>query len=219
MNKGEQIVAYARSLFDVVGVACDPSTKDMILVLGLVTTPDRDLDDFVLQEMKGSRESFWRGFITYAKPKLDALLEFIRKQGFSAELVGKLGYSPSGKPNLKHLAVAAGLGRQGKNTLVINPRFGPWLRFMAIRTNAPLAVTGPEVYTKEENPDCKACQRCIEACPVRILHSYRLADTDRCLAAISGDRRSELAICDRCVVVCPVGERKSLQTPGIKREE
>jgi len=208
VNKGEEIIACAGTLFDVVGVARDPSTKDNILVLGLVTTPERDLDDFVLQEMKGSRESFWRGFVRYAKPKLDALLEFIRKQGFSAELVGKLGYSPSGKPNLKHLAVAAGLGRQGKNTLVINPRFGPWLRFMAVRTNAPLTLTGPGAYIKEDNPDCKACQRCIEACPVGILQPYRLRDTDRCLAAISGERRGELAVCDKCVVVCPVGERK-----------
>ncbi len=208
MSKGDEIFACARSLFDVVGVTRDPSTKDTILILGLVTTPERDLDDFVIEKMKGGRESFWRGFIRYAKPKLDALLEFIRKQGFSAQLVGKMGYSPSGKPNLKHLAVAAGLGRQGKNTLVINPRFGPWLRFMAIRTNAPLAPTGTGVYAKEENPDCKSCQRCIEACPVRILQPYRLVDTDRCLAAISGERPAGLAICDKCVVVCPVGERK-----------
>ncbi len=208
MSKSDEILACARSLFDVVGVARDPSTKDTILILGLVTTPERDLDDFVLEKVKGGRESFWRGFIRYAKPKLDALLKFIKQQGFSAELVGKLGYSPSGRPNLKHLAVAAGLGRQGKNTLVISPRFGPWLRFMAIRTNAPLALTGPGVYAKEENPDCKACQRCIEACPVAILQPYRLTDTDHCLAAISGERRGELAICDKCVVVCPVGERK-----------
>jgi epoxyqueuosine reductase QueG len=204
VNKGEEIIAYARSLFDAVGVVRDPKTQDIILIVGLVSTPERDLDDFVPDVTK----SFWRGFIRHAKPKLDDLLKFIRKQGFSVELVGKLGYSPSGKPNLKHLAVAAGLGRQGKNTLVINSRFGPWLRFMAVRTNAPLALTGSGVYAKKENPDCKSCQRCIEACPVGILQPYRLVDTDRCLAAISGERRGELAICDKCVVVCPVGERR-----------
>ena len=209
MSAGDEILAYVRSLFDAVGVARDPASKETILILGLVSTPERDLDDFTIQKAKDGKESFWRGFIRYAKPKLDALLEFIRKQGYSAELVGKLGYSPSGKPNLKHLAVAAGLGRQGKNTLVINPSFGPWLRFMAVRTNAPLALTGPGVYAKEENPDCKSCWRCIEACPVGILQPYRLVDTDRCLAAISGERRGELAICDKCVVVCPVGERKA----------
>jgi epoxyqueuosine reductase len=211
MSKGDEIIAYARSLFDTVGVAHDPASEDTILILGLVTTPERDLDDFVLQPIKGGKESFWRGFIRYAKPKLDALLEFMRKRGFSAELVGKLGYSPSGKPNLKHLAVAAGLGRQGKNTLVINPSFGPWLRFMAIRTNAPLAMTGAGKYAREENPDCKACQRCVEACPAKVLEPYRLLDADRCLAAITEGRREQLAICDRCVVVCPVGERRSPQ--------
>lgn len=206
MNKGEEIIACARSLFDTVGVARDPATGDTVLILGLVTTPQRDLDDFVSH----GKTSIMRGFILHAKPKLDALLKFIKKQGFSAELVGKMGYSPSGRPNLKHLAVAAGLGRQGKNTLVINPRFGPWLRFMAIRTNASLALTGPGIYAKDENPDCKSCQQCIEACPVRILQSYRLVDTDRCLAAISGERRGQLAICDKCVVVCPVGKRQGM---------
>jgi len=211
MSVGNEILVYACKLFDAVGVTRDPATKDTVLILGLVTTPERDLDDFVLQSLKGSEGSFWRGFIRYAKPKLDDLLEFIRRQGYSAELVGKMGYSPSGKPNLKHLAVAAGLGRQGKNTLVINPRFGPWLRFMAIRTNAPLALTGSGVYAKEGNPDCQECQRCVEACPVKVLEPYRLLDTDRCLAAIVNERRGQLAICDRCVVVCPVGKCRSPQ--------
>jgi epoxyqueuosine reductase len=205
MSVGDEIIAYARSLFDAVGVARDPASRDTILILGLVTTPERDLDDFV----SDGKRSIMRGFERHVKPKLDKLLEFMRKRGYSAELVGKLGYSPSGKPNLKHLAVAAGLGRQGKNTLVINPNFGPWLRFMAIRTNAPLALTGSGIYVREENPDCQACWRCVEACPVKVLEPYRLLNADRCLAAISGERRGELAICDRCVVVCPVGAREA----------
>ena len=207
MSQCDEIVAYASELFDVVGVAKDPASNDTILLLGMVTTPDRDLDDFV----SDSKKFIMRGFERYAKAKLDTLLRFIRKQGYSAELVGKLGYPLHGKPNLKHLAVAAGLGRQGKNTLVINPRFGPWLRFMAVRTNAPLQTTGSGVYVKEENPDCKSCQRCIKACPVKVLEPYRLLDEGRCLASVSSERRGGLAICDKCVIVCPVGERRSPQ--------
>jgi len=205
LKSGGEIIARARSLFDVVGVASDPSTNDTILILGLVSTPERDLDDFVSVGTK----TILRGFAQHAKDKEDALIEFIGEQGFAAELVGELGYPLHGKPNLKHLAVAAGVGKQGKNTLVIHPRFGPWLRFMAIRTDAPLAATGPGIYSKEENPYCENCQECVQSCPAGILLPYRLVDADSCLAAVSGERRSELAICDKCVVVCPVGERKA----------
>jgi len=205
LKSGEEIIARARSLFDVVGVASDPSTNDTILILGLVSTPERDLDDFV----SAGTKTILRGFARHAKDKEDALIEFIGEQGFAAELVGELGYPLHGKPNLKHLAVAAGVGKQGKNTLVIHPRFGPWLRFMVIRTDAPLVATGPGIYSKEENPYCENCQECVQACPAGILLPYRLVDADSCLAAISEGRHGELAICDKCVVVCPVGERKA----------
>jgi epoxyqueuosine reductase len=205
LKSGEEIIARARSLFDVVGVASDPSTNDTILILGLVSTPERDLDDFASTGTK----TILRGFARHAKDKEDALIAFIEERGFAAELVGELGYPLHGKPNLKHLAVAAGVGKQGKNTLIIHPRFGPWLRFMAIRTDAPLAATGPGIYSKEENPYCENCQKCVQACPAGVLLPYRLVDASSCLAAVSEERGSELAICDKCVVVCPVGERKA----------
>ena len=67
MNNEEEIILYARSLFDVVGVASDPSTKDTILILGLVSTPERDLDDFVLHLVKDSTKSIMRGFIRWTE--------------------------------------------------------------------------------------------------------------------------------------------------------
>ena len=205
MNKAEEIITRARSLFDVAGVASDPATNDTILILGLVSTPERDLDDFVSNGTK----TVMRGFARHAKAKEDALIEFVQEKGFAAELVGELGYPLRGKPNLKHLAVAAGLGKQGKNTLVLHPRFGPWLRFMAIKTDAPLSTTGPGVYVKEESTYCENCQECVQACPAGILLPYRLLEPDHCSAAISEVRYCELAICDKCAVVCPVGERKA----------
>jgi epoxyqueuosine reductase QueG len=204
MSEAEDIIEKALTLFDVMGVARDPDTSDTVIVLGLVTTPERDLDDFV----KDGVHSIMRGFERHARHREDKLLEFISGRGYEAELVGELGYSPSGRPNLKHLAVAAGLGKQGKNTVVISPDYGPWLRFMAIRTNAPLPLTGPGEYAMEENPDCAGCQRCVDACPVGIILPYRVVDTGKCLAAITEDRRGELAICEDCVVACPVGRRK-----------
>jgi epoxyqueuosine reductase len=203
VNAAERILARARELFDAVGVAVDPATGDTILVLGLVSTPERDLDDFASDGVR----TVLRGFARHAKPKQDELIAFIREQGYHAELVGVLGY-PHGGLNLKHLAVAAGLGEQGKNTLVISPEFGPWLRFMSLKTDAPLAATGTGRYEKEEASCCASCSRCVEACPVGILAPYRLEDTDRCLAAVSPDRPGGVAICEECVVVCPVGRRE-----------
>jgi ferredoxin len=204
MNEAETILARARSLFDVVGVAEDPATGDTILLLGLVSTPERDLDDF---GSDGVKTVLMPGFNRHAKPLQDELIAFITEQGHSAELVGPYGY-PHDELNLKHLAVAAGLGEQGKSTVVISPEFGPWLRFMAMRTDAPLAATGTGRYEKDEASFCASCDRCIEACPAAILEPYRLEQTDKCRAAISHDRPGGLAICEECVVVCPVGERR-----------
>ncbi len=203
MNAAERILARARALFDAVGVAVDPATGDTILVLGLVSTPERDLDDFASDGVR----TVLRGFARHAKPKQDELIAFIREQGYGAELVGVLGY-PHGGLNLKHLAVAAGLGEQGKSTVVISRDFGPWLRLMSLKTDAPLAATGTGRYAKEEASCCASCSRCVEACPVGILAPYRLEDTDRCLAAVSHDRPGGVAICEECVIVCPVGERR-----------
>ena len=63
MNASERILARARSLFDAVGVATDPATGDTILVLGLVSTPDRDLDDFASD---GAETTIMRGFTRHA---------------------------------------------------------------------------------------------------------------------------------------------------------
>lgn len=208
MTKGEEVIAHARSLFDVAGMASDPSSNDTILVLGLVSSPERDLDDF---RWDGTR-LVMRGFARHAKAKEDALIRFIQEQGFAAELVGELGYPLQEKLNLKHLAIAAGLGSQGKNTLVLHPRFGPWLRFMAIKTSAPLMATGPGTYTRgEQNPDCQACQECLQACPVGIILPYRLVDIDRCSAPGRDERSGKLVICNMCVVACPIGKREALE--------
>jgi epoxyqueuosine reductase len=205
VNDAERIMERARDLFDVAGVASEPSTGDTILILGLVSTPERDLDDFV----SGRDRLFMRGFARHAAELEDALIDFIRGLGYGAELVGAYGYPTHGELDLKHLAVAAGLGNQGKNTLVINSRFGPWLRFMTIRTDAPVANTGPGTYSKVENPDCLDCDECVRACPQGVLEPYRMPEVEGCLANLSSNGRGGLPICDGCVVVCPVGEREA----------
>ena len=62
----------------------------------------------------------------------------------------------------RHAAVRAGLGEFGFNNLVLNPRYGPRVRYASIITSAPLA---PDPLISE--PVCRreACEECVKACP------------------------------------------------------
>lgn len=93
-----------------------------------------------------------------------------------------LGYRAVIYPTLlsqKRMAQLAGLGSFGKNSLIINPRYGPWIRLQSILTDAVLVPDEPF-----EEDLCGDCEECIEACPVGALSPYRI-DSDRCLIGVS----------------------------------
>ena len=202
MTVEKAIIGKAQNLFDVVGVASHG--EGSLLILGLVTTPQRDLDDFFGEESGSFR---LRGFERHAQPRLEALIQFIQEQGLTAELWGRCGYPLRGEElNLKQQAVVTGLGNWGKNSLVLHPRFGPWLRFMAMKVEALLTPTGPGNDSHEENPLCEGCTACIDACPVGILEPYFLKERDKCQASISlFSQLGKLVACDCCLVACPIG--------------
>jgi epoxyqueuosine reductase len=61
----------------------------------------------------------------------------------------------------KHAAQAAGLGRLGKNSLLITPEFGNMVHLTSVVTDAELE---PDPVSDWE-PCPKGCERCIRACP------------------------------------------------------
>ena len=87
MTAAQEITNYASSLFDVAG-ATQLTDGFRLLIVGLESTPERDLDEFRLKV--GSCQL--SGFERYARPKLESLLNFIRKQSFAAEPVRRCGY-------------------------------------------------------------------------------------------------------------------------------
>ena len=195
------IIDKAQSLFDAVGVVS--RSGESFLILGLLTTPQRNLDDFFMDEVGGFKI---RGFELHAQPKLESLISFIQKQGLTAELRGRCGYPRGEDLNLKQQAVIAGLGKWGKNSLVVHPSFGPWLRFMAIKVQTCLTPTGPGIDNHEKNPQCEGCTTCIDACPVGVLEPYYLRDRANCQASIAlFPQMGKLVACDCCLVACPVG--------------
>ncbi len=200
MTTAQQIINYAHTLFDVAGVV-QLSGNSRLIIVGLESTPERDLDEF--QSISGKFRL--SGFEKHARSKLESLPAFICKQGFSAKLVGQCGYPLKGELKLKEAAVQAGLGRWGKNTIVLHPRYGNRLRFMAIKTDAPLEPPTDYPVIREENPACSGCTICIDACPQKVLEPYRMPETKRCLANISllTSKEEGLIPCDICLQLCP----------------
>ena len=209
MDLSNQIVEKAASLFDAVGVN-KLNDGNCLLILALESTTERDLDEFGLLD----NEFHLSGFEKHVAPGLEAVLNFIRSQGFSAELMGRYGYPNKGQLNLKEAAIRAGLGRRGKSTVVLHPEYGTRLRFAAIKTDAPLEPPAVSPEAEEENPICNECSICIDACPVSALTPYHMPDTSVCLSntANSKEEHGRLVPCDICLHLCPANHKAILTT-------
>jgi len=201
----QQIISYASRIFDVVGCSRRLSKFDRLLIIGLESTPERNLDEF------GCLEGLFQmyGFGKHVSPRLESVLNFIHGNGFCAEAVGQYGYPCGRTINLKEEAIRAGLGKRGKSTLVLHPKYGPRLRFAAIRTDAPLEPTMDSILAEEESQLCNGCSICIDACPVKALEPYRMPDTSLCLSNISvmAEEHGRLILCDKCLHMCPAGKK------------
>ena len=118
-------------------------------------------------------------------------------------------YVDTGPVLEKPLAVAAGLGWQGKSTIVLQPEFGTWLFLGIIITTLELESSAPAVNR------CGSCTKCITACPTSaIIAPYKL-DARKCLAYLTIEHKGPIPVeyrkplgnrifgCDDCLDVCP----------------
>lgn len=102
--------------------------------------------------------------------------------------------------SLKHAAVLAGLGKMGKNTLLVNDRFGNMIWLGAIVVNAPLAPD-PLAGYQTCPPGCRIC---IESCPVQALDGTTIVQK-KC-RSVSGkytEGGGMVYDCNLCRKLCP----------------
>lgn len=126
------------------------------------------------------------------------------------------GFSDSAPLLEKALAVKAGLGWFGKNTLLIHRKFGTFILLSGLLTS----LTFEKTVEQMRLPRCGSCTRCLDACPTQALVSPYELDASKCLSyhlieskkeippSIQEKNPGYLFGCDICQDVCPHNIRK-----------
>lgn len=116
----------------------------------------------------------------------------------------------------KAVALAAGIGWQGKSLLVVSPEYGPRIRLVTILTDMPLRPDKPA------RNRCGKCVSCAEACPAGAIKDvntkWHYADRnealffEKCVDRVTRNAVEvpfvESPICGVCIRACPWGSRK-----------
>ncbi|WP_354066474.1 tRNA epoxyqueuosine(34) reductase QueG [Devosia sp. 2618] len=109
----------------------------------------------------------------------------------------------------KPLAEAAGLGWQGKHSVLVSRDFGSWLFLGAILTSADLPGDKPHAES------CGSCTACLDICPTNAFPAPFRLDSRRCLAYLTVEHKDQIPLefrvpmgnriygCDDCLAVCP----------------
>ena len=139
------------------------------------------------------------------------IVEFLREQGHHATYP----YEDGSFTSFKAIARLAGIGGFGKNSLIISPGKGSWLRVGVVYTDAALEPDAPF-----DEDLCGDCTLCLEACPAGALKPY-VVDDKKCFVGLSREdrmredlrpildafepqltRRTHV-MCTACQTVCP----------------
>jgi epoxyqueuosine reductase len=183
-----------------------PEAKSVIL-LGINYGPETDPLAILGERSLGSISVYARNrdYHEIIKGKLKELAGLLARRS-GAEVKVFVDTAPLME---KPLAEAAGLGWQGKHTVLVSREFGSWLFLGAILTSAVL----PGDIQHEES--CGTCTRCLDICPTRAFPAPFQLDSRRCLAYLSVEHKSQIPLefrvpmgnriygCDDCLAVCP----------------
>ena len=145
-------------------------------------------------------------FLDVVKP-LEPIYNLLINEGYHAVVCESSSEAGSNLP-LKLAAVRAGLGWQGKHSLLISKKYGTFLALGGIITNAQL-----EHNTTEESNLCNKCDKCQKACPLSALDQPHVLDRNKCLSSclqtehlsedVKAVKENRIFDCEICQQACP----------------
>jgi epoxyqueuosine reductase len=148
-------------------------------------------------------------------PKLKRIVRLIREQVPDANARGIVDTAPLME---REVAVLAGLGWRGKNTLLLNKQWGSYFFLACVLVDVELPADEPH-----ESSHCGTCTACLDACPTDAFAGPGVLDASKCISYLtiesSGLPKRELRAgigdwafgCDICQEVCPWNRRPSRQ--------
>jgi epoxyqueuosine reductase len=158
-----------------------------------------------------------RDYHKVIEKKLHGLLGALREEA-GVPVEGR-AYVDTGPILERELAVRAGLGWFGKNTMLIHPRRGSWFFLGCLLLDLELE---PDEPFREEH--CGTCRRCLDACPTGALkgrdeRGAPVIDARRCISYLTIEQRGPIPTelrplignrifgCDICQEVCPFNQK------------
>lgn len=127
-------------------------------------------------------------------------------------------YTDTGPLNDKSLALRAGLGKIGYNSLLLHPKFGSRFYIGYILTELSFVDEIAEETSFQEllHPFCINCKRCEKACPNQAIDQRGSINANRCISFLTQSKEWQdspgeglhlakyLYGCDICQQVCPL---------------
>ena len=145
-----------------------------------------------------------RDYHTTIKQMLLRLAERLKE--FAPELRYR-AFTDSAPLAEKSYARCAGLGWIGRNSLLVNPRYGSMMHLGELVIDHDV----DEYDTPLEGVGCGSCRACVDACPNGAIRDDRTIDARRCISCRTIEREAEDRLsldgwifgCDACQLVCP----------------
>jgi epoxyqueuosine reductase len=185
-----------------------PGVKSVVMV-GMSYKPAEAATDPAMTERTGKIARYARGldYHDVLRARLNALLEWVQNARPGTQGRGVVDTAPLLE---RDFARRAGLGWFGKNTMLIDKRFGSYFFLGALLLDIELQADEPH-----EASHCGTCTACLDACPTDAFVEPGVLDSRRCLSYLTIELRRDVPVdmrphmnewlfgCDICQEVCP----------------